>query len=208
MATTGWPPLPKRRAAEEEEAGRKEGLVCLFPEQHRNCYMRNYLNSLASPDALHQLHPPFPIQASPQLLQPCLWLCCCCFSFELPQQLVSFRLCALFHLLMLQIYLHLLFLLDRPHSLPIRESRSPALPGRESCGEWDGSWASSYREDAAGAGWLVGCSVGPSSETGGLGRRKLGLCIYHQCMLVFCITFQPYITKFAPCACQASCSVA
>lgn len=42
---SGWPPLPKRRAGEEEEAGRKEGLVCLFPERHRNCYMRNYLIS-------------------------------------------------------------------------------------------------------------------------------------------------------------------
>lgn len=41
----GWLPLLKRRAAEEEEAGRKEGLVCLFPERCRNCYMRNYLTS-------------------------------------------------------------------------------------------------------------------------------------------------------------------
>lgn len=41
----GWLPLLKRRAAEEKEAGRKEGLVCPFPEQCRNCYMRNYLTS-------------------------------------------------------------------------------------------------------------------------------------------------------------------
>lgn len=53
----GWLPLLKRRAAEEEEAGRKESLVCLFPERRRNCYMRNYLTSLTSPDAFHQFHP-------------------------------------------------------------------------------------------------------------------------------------------------------
>lgn len=64
-----------------------------------------------------------------------------------------------FCLLRLQIYLHLLFLLDGLCSLPIRGFRSPALPGRESRGGWGGSWASSYGEDAAGVGWLVGCSV-------------------------------------------------
>lgn len=41
----GCLPLLKRRAAEEEEAGRKESLVCPFPERCRNCYMRNYLTS-------------------------------------------------------------------------------------------------------------------------------------------------------------------
>lgn len=66
-----WLALLKRRAAKEEEAEGKEDLVCLFPEQHRNCYMRNYLTSLTSPDALHRFYPPFPSQASPQLLRPC-----------------------------------------------------------------------------------------------------------------------------------------
>lgn len=41
----GWLPLLKRSAGEEEEAGKREGLVCLFPEHCRNCYMRNYLTS-------------------------------------------------------------------------------------------------------------------------------------------------------------------
>lgn len=55
--------LPKRSAGEEEEAGRKEGLVCLFPERHRNCYMRHYLTSLQ----LRMLS----IPPRPQLQHPC-----------------------------------------------------------------------------------------------------------------------------------------
>lgn len=41
----GWLPLLKRKAGEEEEAGKKEGLVCAFPKCCRNYYMRNYLTS-------------------------------------------------------------------------------------------------------------------------------------------------------------------
>lgn len=59
--------LPKRSPGEEEEAGRKEGLVCLFPERHRNCYMRHYLTSLTTPDALH---PPL----APSSSTPVPWL--------------------------------------------------------------------------------------------------------------------------------------
>lgn len=62
---SSWTPLLKRRSAEEEEARRKESLVCLFPERCRNCYMRNYLTSLTSPDALQQLHPPSFFEPSP-----------------------------------------------------------------------------------------------------------------------------------------------
>lgn len=76
----------------------------------------------------------------PQLLQCCSAFCCSAASPELPHhwQLVSSKLQGLFRQLMLQIYPHLLFLLDGPHSLCICESRSPARPGRQGLATWEG----------------------------------------------------------------------
>lgn len=131
------PPLLKRRAAEEEEAGRKEGLVCLFPEWCRNCYMRNYLTSLTSPDALHRLHPPFPCSSLPPapatlprvvllLLLPLSypgtssWFPPGCKSSSASLRSKFIRTCSSSP--------------DGPHSLPV--CGFMALPSRESRGGW------------------------------------------------------------------------
>lgn len=85
----GCLPLLERRAAEEEEAGRKEGLVCPFPERCRNCYMRNYLTS-----NLQMLFTDFLTGASPSSCSPAPGSAAAAASPELPQhwQLVSSRL--------------------------------------------------------------------------------------------------------------------
>lgn len=175
------PPLLKRRAAEEEEAGRKESLVCVFPEPHRNCYMRNYLTSLTSPDALHRLPPlsphlSFPPSSCDSALRRAAasplgypstgsWFPPGCESSSASLRFKFIHTCPSSWM--------------DACSLPACGSGSLALPGRASRGGWGGSWVSSCGEDAAGEGWLVGCSVGPSLGAGVSGRWKSRLCIYH-----------------------------
>ena len=79
--------------------------------------MRHYLTPLTTPDTLLLL----PAGASPSSHHLAL-----CHSSELPShpQLLSAKLQVLFLLLALQIYLHLLFLLDGPRSVPARGCRS------------------------------------------------------------------------------------